>query len=393
MSSNCFLHKIISSFSKTFSKTLESVLAARASCLLVSRHRNRRGHSDIPSSLPFRRQFFRTRFDSSADSGGFTLVELLVVIAIIGVLVALLLPAVQAAREAARRNTCVNNMKQIGLALHNYESLHEALPIGTTYASSTDLYTTWAALILPMLEQQAAFDRFDFTQPLTSRSRHRPTANDQAAAEISLPVYTCPSDENAGEPILQLGRGESSLVTGGGTNNPARAQGLWYTGSLGPTSPDGCSFCPEPRPSYCCRGCSFGTQKVNEGGSCGGGVGDSSVGMFTRLAIGYKFAEITDGLSQTIMIGETLPYHCIWNCVFCVNFPLSSTAVPINHLESDSGSRDASWPRVCGYKSMHPGGTNFAMGDASVHYFSESLDYKIYNELGTRAGEEIANLP
>jgi len=320
----------------------------------------------------------------------FTLVELLVVIAIIGVLVALLLPAVQAAREAARRNTCVNNMKQVGLALHNYESTHGALPIGSTYASNIGLTTTWAALILPQLELQAVYDQFDFTKSMANRRYD----NYRLAAEISLPVYTCPSDERASEPILMQGRGESSLVSGGGTNNPAQAQGLWYTGSLGPTSPDACSFCPEPAPSYCCRGCSFGTRKV-EGPQerCLGEVGDSSVGMFTRLAVGYKFSEVTDGLSQTIMLGETLPYHCIWNCVFCINFPLSSTTVPINHMESDSGARDATWPRVCGFKSMHPGGANFAMGDASVQYFSESMDYKLVNELGTRAGEEVVSLP
>ena len=211
--------------------------------------------------------------------------------------------------------------------------------------------------------------------------------------EITLPVFTCVSDENSREPILRQGRGESNLVAGGGTNNPSRAQGLWYTGSIGPTEPDACSFCPEPKPSYCCRGCSFGTIAVTGAKEvCAGKVGDSSVGMFTRLPIAYRLSEITDGLSQTLMFGETLPYHCIWNCVFCVNFPLSSTTVPLNHMESDSGTRDGSWPRVCGFKSMHPGGLNLGMGDASIQFVSDAMDYRLVNELATRAGGESAGL-
>jgi prepilin-type N-terminal cleavage/methylation domain-containing protein len=330
----------------------------------------------------------------SKITSGFTLVELLVVIAIIGVLVALLLPAVQAAREAARRNSCTNNMKQIGLALHNFESAKRSLPIGTTYTATTKAgeYGTWASQTLPYLELQAAYDRFNFRRPMWNRAAG--SNNDQAAAETVLPVFTCVSDERSSEPILKQGRGESRLVAGGGTNNPAQGQGLWYTGSLGPTSPDSCAFCPEPPPSYCCRGCSFGTMATTgPKETCTSTVGDSSVGMFTRLPIGYKFSEVTDGLSQTIMFAETLPYHCIWNCVFCVNFPLSSTTVPINHMESDSGTRDGAWPRACGFKSMHPSGANFAMGDASVHFFSEAMDYRVVNELGTRAGGEAANIP
>ncbi len=324
---------------------------------------------------------------------GFTLVELLVVIAIIGVLVALLLPAVQAAREAARRSACLNNMKQIALALHNYESTNERLPNGSSYTSAAGPHTTWAAEVLPFMELQTVFDRFDFTRKMSDRR----SVNEQAAAETAIPVYTCPSDERANEPILLEGRGESSLVAGGGSNNPAQAQGLWYTGSIGPTSPDGCdSFCPEGRPSYCCRGCSFGTWPVsgeNETCDFSRGPGDSSVGMFSRFPIGYEFAEVTDGLSNTLMIGETLPYHCIWNCVFCPNFPLSSTSVPMNHMESDSGTRDGTWRRVCGFKSSHPGGAQFAMGDASVRFLTETMDYRLFNELGTRADQEPVDLP
>lgn len=322
---------------------------------------------------------------------GFTLVELLVVIAIIGVLVALLLPAVQAAREAARRNSCLNNMKQIALAIHNFELSRGSLPNGSSYTAPFEgPHTTWAAEILPHLELQTVYDQFDFTRRMSDRR----SVNEEVAARTAISVFTCPSDERADEPILLEGRGESSLVSGGGSNNPAQAQGLWYTGSIGPTSPDGCPFCPEPFPSYCCRGCSFGTRSAegpNE--TCTASIGDSSVGMFSRLPVAYKFSEITDGLSNTIMIGETLPYHCIWNCVFCPNFPLSSTSVPMNHMESDKGTRDGSWPRVCGFKSSHPGGAQFAMGDASVHFFTETMDYRLFNELGTRAGGEAVTLP
>jgi hypothetical protein len=115
--------------------------------------------------------------------------------------------------------------------------------------------------------------------------------------------------------------------------------------------------------------------------------------MFSRFPVGYSFARVTDGLSHTIMGGESLPYHCIWNCVFCINFPLSSTTVVMNHMESDSGKRDGTWPRVCGFKSMHPGGVNFVLGDASVRFLSESLDYQLFNELGTRAEGEAAQFP
>jgi prepilin-type N-terminal cleavage/methylation domain-containing protein len=322
---------------------------------------------------------------------GFTLVELLVVIAIIGVLVALLLPAVQAAREAARRSHCVNNLHQIALAIHNYESSFGTLPHGTPYPVG-GFYATWSALVLPYLEEQTAYDRFDFTKPMWDRAGT--PNNEQVASETTLTVYVCPTDEESSQPVIQKGRGESHMVTGGGMWNPSVANGLWYPMSIGPTMPDQCSaFCPRSKPSYCCRGCSFGSARaVGPRESCGG-VGDSSVGMFSRFPVGYKLAQVTDGLSHTIMGGESLPYHCIWNCVFCPNFPLASTTVVINHMESDSGQRDGTWPRVCGFKSMHPGGANLVLGDASVRFFSEALDYQLFNELGTRGEGEPAELP
>lgn len=334
----------------------------------------------------------RHRFGSNIRGVlGFTLVELLVVIAIIGILVALLLPAVQVAREAARRTHCINNLKQIGLAIHNFESSQGSLPAATPYPGENirlgieiESYATWAALVLPFMEEQAVFDTFDFDLHMWD--------NEDAAASASLSMYVCPSDSEASQPLL-TGRGESRDTPGGGQWNPATSPGLWYTASIGPTAPDSCdAFCPEPKPSYCCRGCSFGTIAAHGETDRCGRAGDSSVGMFSRFPEGYKFRQIKDGLSKTIMVGETLPHHYIWNCVFCPNFPVSSTTVYMNHMERDSGDRDGTWPRTGGFKSQHAGGVNFVMGDASVHFFSEQLDYRLYNYLGTRADGEQASI-
>src|SRR5262245_55782747 len=120
---------------------------------------------------------------------GFTLVELLVVIAIIGVLVALLLPAVQQAREAARRMTCVNNLKQIGVALHNHHDVKLTFPPGgmNTGHNGTPCYTTWTVEILPFIEQQALYNQYDQTQLNTA------PVNRLVGQQRMVP-YECPSD-------------------------------------------------------------------------------------------------------------------------------------------------------------------------------------------------------
>ncbi|WP_428305691.1 DUF1559 domain-containing protein [Lacipirellula sp.] len=317
-------------------------------------------------------------------SDAFTLVELLVVIAIIGVLVALLLPAVQAAREAARRSQCTNNLKQVGIALHNYESGKGALPAGAGY-DRTEPKGTWVVAIAPYLEQTALFTRYDF------KKYSDQSPNLELAASLTIPSLVCPSDEDAAQPILRNRR------QGAGSHNPITAQGLWYTGSMGPTIPDICEF-DTPSSStypYTCQGCSFGTigldgktllpcSAIHPAGST-----DSCAGMICRRHEGMKFRTVTDGLSNTIMAGETIPSHWAWNCVFCDNFPVSSTHIPLNSwmVKSDLA---VNFSKSTGFKSSHPATIGVVMGDASVRFLSESIDYLAYNKLGSRASDDAA---
>ena len=206
-------------------------------------------------------------------SAGFTFVELLVVITIIGILIALLLPAVQAAREAARRMQCTNNLKQIGLALHGYHATHEQLPYGSSYPVTFN--GTWAAFILPYLEQQGLFDSFNFNKPIYD------AANQQAVTTV-VAAYICPTDPQSQQPILS-NRGNANNY------NPQQVLGLWYPGCMGPTDDNACSFCNDPnyptKPSpgnYCCQGYDFGSS--NPPGN--------AVGIFLRYPRGIRFAEV-----------------------------------------------------------------------------------------------------
>ena len=102
---------------------------------------------------------------------------------------------------------------------------------------------------------------------------------------------------------------------------------------------------------------------------------------------------ITLTLSKTFLVGETIPEHCCFNGAYVNNFMVTSTNIVLNLHESDKGEDDSDYELVCGFKSMHPGGVQFAMGDGSVHFISESIDYKLYNELGSRAGGESVSIP
>jgi prepilin-type processing-associated H-X9-DG protein len=307
------------------------------------------------------------------------LVELLVVIAIIGILIALLLPAVQAAREAARRMKCTNHLKQISVALHSYHDGHGVLPFACGYTIAQT--GTWVSFVLPHLEQQATFDLIDFNVRLSNAKNRVP---------VTTPIswIVCPSDPSSSEAVMNC----SCL---GQTLNPHPSLKLWYPVCMGPTSMasysggvEGCVFCDAKKQnsdspdSYCCQGWNFGSHLPE----------DNSVGMFGRYPKGMRFRDVTDGLSHTIAAGETLPEQCVYNGAYANNFPLAGTNIPINTFEVCNVAGGI-YNVACGYKSFHPGGANFVMGDGSVHFLSELIDYRLYNYLGTIAGGEAATLP
>jgi len=310
----------------------------------------------------------RTKRIHDRSTDGFTLVELLVVIAIIGILVALLLPAVQSAREAARRAQCQNNLKQIGLALLNYEDSRKTLPATSPYTQDDPFAPggTWIAEILPFMEQQNLYDRFDFTQRMTH-------ANNAEAIKVVVDALICPSDPAGDQPVF------TNRAAVGGVN-PNIAFGLWYTASMGPTSNGNCSvYCPgQAGPdNFCCQGGNYGTTPYR-----------TSAGMFGRGPWGYKLREVTDGQSNTLMVGETLPEQCIYIAAHAPNFTVSGTTIPLNTYETVLEAGGTHYT-ACGYKSLHVSGAQFAYGDGSVHFLQDTIDYQVYNALGSRAGGEV----
>ncbi len=332
----------------------------------------------------------------------FTLVELLVVIAIIGILIALLLPAVQAAREAARRMSCTNKMKQIGIAMHNYHDTHKKFPDGgvagkaTSAMSSTSYYLSAFAAILPFIEQQGLQSLYDFNQPWQDQ--------DPTVPPMIIATYVCPSASvtnpfNDSE-FEQLAAAAGYNITGNG---------------------------------------SAITYLLNKGAHriwCSGGAVSSTVAGVFELGGGSSFRDIRDGTSNTIMVGEgpigdnmevcqgqgctgpaasTIPARICWIVphphasyipILTPHISIFGSTVDVMNKEfvtesfaaGDSASFSdcstaAATDAVTNFGSSHPGGANFLFCDGSVHFLSETIEAATYRGLSTRAGGEVASIP
>ena len=361
----------------------------------------------------------------SRKRSGFTLVELLVVIAIIGVLVALLLPAIQAAREAARRSQCANNMRQIGLALANHESAKKKLPYGSFYQNGLKsdgttrtledmveervgkvTHWNWVTQTMPYMELATIVDRLDMTPASRTDQEWLPRSatNWPVLQTLTLPGFVCPSDPIASNPFLALRHMFTFFVPSSANDF---VHGLWYTASIGPTIPDRCDWIAELGMSNTdgakvCMGGNFGTSATPATSAkcltaripyCP--QDDLFVGMFGRTTTALELKRVSDGLSNTIMLGETIPSHWFHNSLWGHNFPVSSTHIWFNSLNEIDTEDEFTAPqfwRSSGYKSYHPGGAHLVMADASVHFVSEDIDYFLYNALGSRASGETASL-
>jgi prepilin-type N-terminal cleavage/methylation domain-containing protein/prepilin-type processing-associated H-X9-DG protein len=358
--------------------------------------------------------FIYNRLHQSRRRRAFTLVELLVVIAIIGILVALLLPAVQSAREAARRVACVNSIKQIGIALHNFEGTNGRLPPGLTQFANPRSGTSVHAFLLPYLEQGNIADQWQWDSSDLSQSNAQVLKNtqggQQALSATVLPVFLCPSDQFAENPFQTT----STYVD-------APQRGVWYAATSYAANSGTTGFWPQYNYLY------DGMFSIVGASSRLPLVQNAKGGEKNRL-VGYRFSQIVDGLSNTIAFGEKYhvdpvherlwgsgcqdklrePLHkwsgwaCSggWDCTGHIMGAMYYTSVsgglpvpPINHRMRNNAACDYTEHdnRVQAWGSAHAGGANFLFGDGVVQFLSDSVDRKVFRAAALRREGEVVD--
>jgi prepilin-type N-terminal cleavage/methylation domain-containing protein/prepilin-type processing-associated H-X9-DG protein len=266
----------------------------------------------------------------------FTLIELLVVIAIIAVLVALLLPAVQQAREAARRTTCRNNLKQYGLALHNYHDAHLVFPIGNV----GNRFWTFQSMLLPNLDQTALYERCNYNYPGTCFNANVAGGPAKTAAGRSLPIFGCPSDPNTGKTYTDPFTG---IIASGS-----------YLGVMGTSSTNGTGL------------------------------------LFSNSSTAFRL--VADGTSTTLAMGERgIPDSLYWGFFLCGYGNIDAQGDGDNLLTTKFGLGPGlpDGNHNLHFWTYHTGGAHFLMVDGSVRFISNSINFTTFQSLSTKRGREV----
>jgi prepilin-type N-terminal cleavage/methylation domain-containing protein len=347
-----------------------------------------------------------SRRRTSLRADGFTLVELLVVIAIIGVLVALLLPAVQQAREAARRMSCQNNLKQLALALHNHHDVKGTFPPGgmNTGQNGTACYSTWTIEILPFMEQQALYQQYN-------QSQFNHHTSNLPVVQTRLPAHECPSDPvrfKLEQPASGPGSGVnyrhgSYRAVSGMCGNPV-GWGAWDT------------FEPQLWPNNTMdrawRGVLHATASAYNGVPAQTALGQGGASV-SQLGGPERFSNITDGTSNTLMIGEltfidvtrrgtfwAYSYASYNQSSICLESRQlnhkygSPTPTPLPNGTGCAGSPGLYGDQMCkrAFGSLHNNGINFVHADGSLRFVSYNADITVLRAMATIEGGESLNL-
>jgi prepilin-type N-terminal cleavage/methylation domain-containing protein len=340
---------------------------------------------------------------------GFTLVELLIVIAIIGMLIALLLPAVQAAREAARRLTCSNNLKQLGLACQSYSETFKKMPLNYGHVSSGSIWnepanptsrqSSWIMQCLPFTEHKQLYDQIDFSFDVTLDPRNFVNGGSIASpaqpsnawiAKQVVPTLICPSDGITASKVMPNRSNRSAgYASWAITNYKGVAGSNWGWGNFQVIPPSRFSNSP------------FG--QTGDGLEYGNGMLFRATSPASPCCT--RMASVTDGTSNTLMLGEAVGSWCTHTWWWWFNGTTATAAIPMNvraqcHVGAYLPSKAAGlaacaadWPNNYSFMSLHPGGAQFALADASVRFVTETIDIDIYRSMATISNGESVQLP